>query len=84
MATRRRGIEKVTVSLPGALVEYADERAAALHTSRRQVISEALAEYRTRLRDDLAREGYAFYADESREFATSSTPAVSEALHDAS
>jgi metal-responsive CopG/Arc/MetJ family transcriptional regulator len=74
----------VTVSLPSALVEYADQRAAALHTSRSQVISEALAEYRTRLQDDLAREGYGFYADESREFAVSSMPVVSEALHDAS
>ena len=49
------GVAKVTVSLPAALVRYADERAAALHTTRSQVISRALEEQRTREKDELAR-----------------------------
>jgi metal-responsive CopG/Arc/MetJ family transcriptional regulator len=83
MATRNSGIEKVTVSLPRHLVRYADERAAELGTNRSQVISQALSELETRQRDDLAREGYIFYAEEAEAFAEASLRAVSEGLADA-
>jgi len=80
MARRTLELEKVTLSLPRELVRYADARAQELETSRSQVIGEALAERRAREEDELAREGYAFYADESAEFAAASIGAVSEAL----
>ncbi|MBI4494760.1 MAG: ribbon-helix-helix protein, CopG family [Chloroflexi bacterium] len=80
MASRAREVEKVTVSLPAELVRYADQRAAELGTSRSQVISRALAELQAREQDATAREGYAFYARESQEFAAASLQAVSEAI----
>lgn len=82
MVKRAVGVEKVTVSLPRHLVRYADLRAAELGTSRSQIIGRALSELETRERDDLARDGYVFYADESEEFAAASGNAVSEALAD--
>jgi hypothetical protein len=39
-----------------------------------------VAEQRTREAEELAREGYTFYARESEEFAAISLPAVSEVL----
>lgn len=74
---------KVTVSLPQALVEYADARAEAVGTNRSRVIAEALADAQRRQQEELAREGYAFYNDESAEFAQISGKAVAEALDDA-
>jgi len=82
VATRHTEVEKVTVSLPGHLVRYADGRAAALGTSRSQVISRALSQLEARERDEIAREGYVFYAEESEEFARASLRAVSETLAD--
>lgn len=73
-------LEKVTLSLPRALVRYADRRAAELATSRGQIVSEALAECLAREEAELAREGYAFFARESEEFAAASAKAVSKAL----
>jgi metal-responsive CopG/Arc/MetJ family transcriptional regulator len=83
MATKRPDFEKVTVSLPAHLVRYADGRAAALGTSRSQVVSQALLELETRERDALAREGYIFYGEEAEAFAQASLAAVSEGLADA-
>ena len=83
MATRPPEVEKVTVSLPRRLVRYADLRAAELRTSRSQIIGRALSELEARERDELAKEGYLFYALESEEFAAASWKAVSEALRDA-
>ena len=80
MALRSREIEKVTVSLPRQLVRYADQRATELGTSRSQIIGQALLELEARERDELAKEGYRFYATEAQEFAVSSIKAVSEAL----
>jgi len=82
VATRHTEVEKVTVSLPRHLVRYADGRAAALGTSRSQVISRALSQLEARERDEIAREGYVFYAEESEEFARASLRAVSETLAD--
>ena len=83
MATRVAEVEKVTVSLPRRLVRYVDLRAAALGTGRSQIIGRALSELEARERDELAREGYIFYAAETEEFAAASGTAVSEALADA-
>lgn len=80
MVKRAAEIEKVTVSLPRHLVRYANLRAAELGTSRSQIIGRALSELEARERDNLAREGYVFYAAESEEFAAASGNAVSEAL----
>lgn len=74
--------EKVTVSLPRELVRYADKKAAESGKSRSQLVAEALAEKKAREEEELAAEGYRFYASESRDFAISSLPAVSEAIGD--
>jgi metal-responsive CopG/Arc/MetJ family transcriptional regulator len=83
MGTHASQVEKVTVSLPRRLVQFADQRAAELGVSRSQIVGRALADLEARERDELAREGYVFYASESEEFAASSMKAVSEALADA-
>jgi metal-responsive CopG/Arc/MetJ family transcriptional regulator len=72
--------QKVTISLAEDLLRYADQRAKALGSSRSQIIGEALAELRARETDALAREGYAFYAQEAEEFAAASLAASSEAM----
>ncbi len=74
-------IRKVTVSLPGDLVAFADQRAAQLQSSRSQVISQALAYIKTMEEEKLAAEGYQFYSQESEEFAAASAPATAEALN---
>jgi len=58
--------KKVTVSLPEELVEYADRLARESSTSRSAVIADLLEWRRARVRDALAREGYAFYGDEAK------------------
>ena len=73
-------IRKVTISLPGDLLEYADRRAIRTRQSRSQVIGQALAEAQALEQTRLAVEGYRFYANESSEFAEASAPAVAEAL----
>ena len=73
-------MRKITISLPGDLVELADRIAQQTHTSRSQVISQALAEVRVREQTRLAEEGYRFYAAEATEFADASSPAAAEAL----
>jgi metal-responsive CopG/Arc/MetJ family transcriptional regulator len=79
MARQALDVAKITISLPQELLRYADRQATKLGRSRSQVISEALADQRAREVEELAREGYAFYAGESEEFAAASLPAVSEA-----
>jgi len=83
MARRRLSVEKVTVSLPGDLVRYADQRAVRLGTSRSEVITQAVAERRARDEEEAAREGYRFYAAEAEEFAAASLESVGEAISDA-
>ena len=73
-------MRKITISLPGDLVELADRIAQQTHTSRSQVISQALAEVRVREQTRLAEEGYRFYAAEAAEFAEASGPLAAEAL----
>lgn len=80
MARRAPTVEKITVSLPPELVRYAERRAAEMGRNRSQIIAEAIADLRAQEADELAREGYAFYASESEEFAAASAKAASEAL----
>lgn len=71
---------KITISLPGDLLKYADLRASRSRCSRSQVVSEALAEVQAQERVRLAAEGYRFYAGEACEFAEVSVRAAAEAL----
>jgi metal-responsive CopG/Arc/MetJ family transcriptional regulator len=71
---------KITVSLPQYLVRYVDERATALGISRSQVIGQAVAKLQTQEKEQLAQEGYLFYAAEAAEFAGASQQAVFDDL----
>jgi len=82
MTESRSPAQKITISLPADLLAYADAQAARLRTSRSQFISQALAQLKARDQERLAVEGYGFYADEARDFAEASIPAVAEALDD--
>jgi len=80
MPVKRPTVRKITISLPGDLVQYADETARRRQTNRSQIISQVLAEARAREMEQLAAEGYRFYAQEAAEFAQGSAAAVAEAL----
>jgi len=71
-------MRKITISLPGELVAFADQRAEEIHTSRSQIICWVLAEAKARAEATLAAEGYQFYAQELAEFAAVSVDAVAE------
>lgn len=71
---------KITISLPEELVVFADQRALETNSSRSQVISLALAYIKTLEEEQLAAEGYRFYAQEAEEFAAISASAVSQAF----
>ena len=72
-------MRRITISLPDELVEYADHQAEGLQTSRSQVIGMALSAAKQRQDEQLAVEGYRFYAAESSEFAAASAEAAAEA-----
>ncbi|OIO94843.1 MAG: hypothetical protein AUK03_06220 [Anaerolineae bacterium CG2_30_64_16] len=80
MSALNASIRKITISLPGELVEYADYLAEQLHLSRSQVVSRALAQARAMEEERLAAEGYRYYAQEAQEFAAASSRAVAEAV----
>lgn len=71
---------KVTVSLSRRLVEYADQEAARTSQSRSEIISRALALAKKAQRDYLAARGYARYAQESEDFASSVAPLAGDWL----
>jgi metal-responsive CopG/Arc/MetJ family transcriptional regulator len=73
-------VRKVTVSLPQHLLECADKTAAERGISRSELVAELIAEMAARQRDDLAAEGYCFYAKEAEEFACCCMPAASEVI----
>lgn len=73
-------VRKVTISLPAHLVDFADQLAVRVRTSRSQVISQALAAVQAQEEERLAMEGYRFYAGESVEFAQASAPVVAAAI----
>lgn len=69
---------KVTISLPGDLVAFADQQARQQSTSRSRVIAEILAHFKAQEEERLAAEGYQFYAQEALEFAKVSERASAE------
>ncbi len=73
---------KVTLSLPEELIAYADSKAARMGTNRSRLVTELLKRSRQNEQEDLAREGYRFYAGEAEEFAAQSATAVREAVDD--
>jgi metal-responsive CopG/Arc/MetJ family transcriptional regulator len=82
MPTQALRTRKITVSIPPHLVDFADRTAKATKTSRSQIISEALARTQAKEQEQLAAEGYQFYAAEADEFAIASAVAVAEAISD--
>ena len=82
MVRRSAATEKVTISLPESLIRYANARAQRLGISRSEVIADALLAQEARETEELAAEGYRFYAAEAETFARESGPAVAEALLD--
>ena len=73
---------KVTVSLAADVVAFADLRAARLHTTRSQVIEEALRATHEQERDELAREGYRFFSREAEDYAAATLRLAHEVLED--
>ena len=80
MTNRSTTVRKVTISLPIPLLAYADRKAAQKGTSRSQVIAELVAADALSEQDELAAEGYRFYAREAEEFARASLHATSEVI----
>lgn len=76
----KTGHRKVTITLPAELVLYADERAERSGTSRSQVIGQALTHLMTTEAEELAAEGYRFYAAEAEEFAALTSQMMTEAI----
>lgn len=83
MPVKMPPVKKITISLPDTLVEFADREAARQNISRSGVIAEALSRKKVEREEQLALEGYRFYAQEASEFAEASTAALAEVLkHD--
>jgi hypothetical protein len=80
MAKSRSSTRKITISLPTELVEFAEEQAASLKSTRSQVIGMTLARAKAAEEERLAAEGYRHYGKESTEFAEASAKAVAEAI----
>lgn len=74
------GIKKVTISMSGELLAFADQMAAKTGLTRSRFISSVLRDVREREEARLAAEGYRFFAAEAEEFATASGAAVAEAM----
>ena len=73
--------KKVTISIPMELLLFTDFKASELGICRSQVIGDLIKHWRDRELDELAKEGYQFFAQEAEEFAESSATAVAEALN---
>ena len=74
------GTKKVTISLPGELLAFADRMAKKAGSTRSSFISSVLNEVRERELERLAAEGYRFFGSEAQEFAAASGCAVAEAI----
>jgi metal-responsive CopG/Arc/MetJ family transcriptional regulator len=70
--------QKITVSLPRELVDFADEFAEQAGTSRSQALAEALRVLKRAERDRLMAEGYAFYAEDAVQLAEEGMAATNE------
>ena len=84
MSIKVTSSRKVTISLPDALVDFADREAARLNISRSRLIARVLAEMESTEQEHLAAEGYRFYAQEAVEYAEASAGAAMEAWEHAS
>lgn len=73
-------VRKVTISLPPALLEFADRQAEQLRISRSESVSRALAQAKAAEEERLAAEGYQFYSQEANEFAAASARSFAEVL----
>jgi len=80
MSESRWSVSKITVSLPRELVTYVNASATERQISRSRVIAEILAEKKAADENQLAAEGYRFYAEEASDFAAASLPAVAEVM----
>ena len=76
----RKPKEKVTITITPELIAFADAKATRLGVSRSRVIEELLARDQARDEEELAAEGYRFFAREAEAFAEMSLEAVSEAI----
>lgn len=76
-------MRRITISVPEELVEFADDRAGKLSVSRSKVIVMALAQAKAQSEEQLAAEGYRFYAEESNEFASATGETVAKTWSDA-
>ncbi len=72
--TATKPIRKITISLPGELIVFADQLAKQNNTSRSQL----LADFKAQEEERLAAEGYQFYAQEASDFADAITTAAAE------
>lgn len=81
MSVEAPAVRKITISLPDNLVEFADRKAARLSISRSGVIAQALSDIKAEEEEQLAAEGYRFYAQEASVFAEASAAATAEALN---
>jgi metal-responsive CopG/Arc/MetJ family transcriptional regulator len=75
-------VKKVTISLAEQLLEFADAKAKREGTTRSGLIAQLITELRQREKDELAREGYQFYAKEADEFAETTMQLAHEVLDD--
>jgi metal-responsive CopG/Arc/MetJ family transcriptional regulator len=73
-----KALREITVSLPDDLLNYADQRAKELNTSRSEVISDALSTIRASEDDRRAAEGYQYFAAEASDFANATARMVAE------
>ena len=73
-------VRKLTISLPTGLVDFVDREAMRLNVSRSKLIADALRDIQAAEDEQLAAEGYHFYAREASDFAQASMSAVAEVL----
>ena len=78
--TNHTTVRKVTISLPVPVLEYADRKAAQEGTNRSAVIAALILAQAASEQDQLAAEGYRFYAREAEEFASASLSASAEVI----
>ena len=74
------GTKKVTISVSGELLAFADRMAKKTGSTRSSFISLVLNEVREREMERLAAEGYRYFGSEAQEFAAAGGSAVAEAI----
>jgi len=71
---------KLTISLPGDLLSFADELAGERRLSRSRFIAACLRDYIERLKEAQMKEGYEAMAEEQRRFAAAALTLAGEVL----